>query len=459
MIFVRLYRAEGETEGGGSDNPPKKPTPPSGYRPLTSAQRRDWNDFLDHLQKQGVAGSKELDQLDKNAVKPYMDQYRKENPNTTVSEDIIPSVQYEHEVLRTGNSFAGMTPEQTRVMRKQFNDAFVSRAIARQGLPFDSTLSRQYYPTFRKGDKDYGTDAEAYMKDFATLPAKSGNGSAKDDIIPYPDYNDPKSRSQYLANWAKKYGNLEGRGDTVLKVNEIPRGGSDTAKNLSVKTAKEFGLDPALLYSSAMEEGMSGLFKNKDGTDTKHRKPGDFGYQDFYGDKEFPINGGQNFGFQTFAERFPELVKGGYLPKEFSKEFRGVKAALADDAQYADANNFKSTDAALKAKAAMLKYSYDEADKYAKEKGINLSKKAKDFFALVLYNGGEGGLHKLLNEYKQKGLLTNDNFLKENPHKGEKIPENQDIYAHVIRRIRMADALKEQRHFASGDSDQDTASK
>lgn len=442
-----------DDEGGGGDNPPKKKDAKVSTTPV---QRRDWNDFLDHLQSQGVAGSKDLDQLDKNAVKPYLDQYRKDNPNTTVSEDLIPIVQREHEELRTGDSFAGMTPEQTRVMRKQFDENFTSRKIASQGAPFDSTLSRQYYPTFKKGDKDYGTDAEAYMKDFATLPSKNRGGEPnKGDIIPAPDYNDPKSRLAYLQSWAKKYGDLQGRGDTVLKVNEIPRGASDTAKNIATKAAKEYGLDPALLYSSAMEEGMSGLFKDKSGLDTKHRKPGDFGYQDFYGDKEFPINGGQSFGFQTFAEKFPDLVKGGYLPKEFSKEFRGVKAALSDDAQYADANNFKNVESAMKAKAAMMKFGEDYVEKEAKKNGIELSTKQKEFFTLAWFNGGEGAVLHRLPEYEKKGYLKNDDFINKRPSEEQGKPDNLDVWQHVTRRMRMANALKEQKLFE--DQSQDTA--
>lgn len=266
--------------------------------------------------------------------------------------------------------------------------------------------------------------------------------------IPLPNYDDPKSRENYLHQWAKKYGNLEGRGDTVLKVNEIPRGGSSTAKNISIKAAKKFGLDPALLYSSSMEEGMSGLFKDKSGLDTRHRKPGEFGYQDFYGDKEFPINGGQSFGFQTFADRFPELVKKGLLPNEFSSKFRSKDAPMSQQGpnEVREKNSFKSVEDAMMATAALLKSNYDDVEEYAKNKGVQLSKKAKDFFALAEYNGGEGGFHKLLKKYHDSGLLKDDKFLKERPNK-ENIESYQDIWTHVSRRMKMAEALKEQGHF------------
>lgn len=263
------------------------------------------------------------------------------------------------------------------------------------------------------------------------------------NLIPAPNYNDPASRANFLKQWTGKYGNLEGRGDTVLKVNEVPRTGSDTAKNISKKAASQYGIDPALLYTSSMEEGMSGLFKDKGtGIDTKHRKPSDFGYQDYYGDKEFPINGGQSFGFQTFSDRFPDLVKGGYLPKDFAKNFRGKD----NEGQYSR-NNFKDVQSAMQAKAAMLKYHYDDVDSYAAHRGIKLSPKAKDFFALAEYNGGEGGGHQLMHEYNQKGLLEGDKFLAERPESSKKSQPNLDIWSHVVPRMKRRDAIKEQTLF------------
>ena len=301
-----------------------------------------------------------------------------------------------------------------------------------------------------------GADPATSLKPIGA-PAPSGvnplpiNKSAlpNPNLIPRLNYNDPASHVSFLANWQKLYGNLEGRGDTVLKVDQVPRGGSDTMKNLSTIMGKKYGVDPALLYSSAMEEGASGLFKNLNGTDTKGRKPRDFGYQDNYGDKDFPINGGQSFGFQTFAQRFPDLVKGGYLPKEFASNFRGTKAAATAGNPLYDANNFKTTDAAMEAKAALLKYHYDDIDKYAKQRGIVLSPKARDFFALADYNGGEGTGHQMMNDYYNNGYLKDDKFLQSRPTSGKSLKADsyKDVYEHVNRRIQMASSLKDQKLF------------
>lgn len=272
-------------------------------------------------------------------------------------------------------------------------------------------------------------------------------------LIPQPNYADQASRNKYLQTWQQQYGPLEGRGDTVLKVNEVPRTGTDTMKNISTAMGKKYGIDPALLYSSAMEEGASGLFKNANGKDTQGRSPGQQGYQDYYGDKDFPINGGQSFGFQTFAERFPDLVKKGYLPADFAKNFRGTKASAADPDPQHDANNFKDVQSAMEAKAALLKYHYDDIDSYAKARKITLSPKARDFFAMADYNGGEGSGHQMLNDYYNNGYLENDKFLDKRPTTGKGLSAssygptatgNEGMYAHIARRLKMASNLKEQ---------------
>lgn len=474
MILIKLY-SPGD-DGGGGD--PKKKAPPKGYKPTTPSQRRDWNDMLDKMQKDGIAGGKDLDQSDRNVGAAYIEKYIKETPGTSVSPELIPHVQYEQQQLRSGDSFAGMSPEQTRILRNQLASNYLQRQVPDPGTPFNSGMSRAYYPEFKKGGKSYGTDAEGYMKDFSTPAPIDSTGKTKEpvkeninddtlapkdnDRIPLPNYNDTTSRGNYLKKWVKKYGDLEGRGDTVLKVNEVPRGGSDTAKNIATKAAKKYGLDPALLYSSAMEEGMSGLFKDKSGMDTRHRKPGDFGYQDFYGDKEFSINGGQSFGFQTFADRFPELVKKGLLPESFASKFRSKDAPMNQQGsnEVREKNNFKSVEDAMQAKAAMMKYHYDDIDGYAKSKGISLSPKAREFFALVEFNAGEGTGHSMLNDYHNNGYLENDKFLEKRPTSGKGIKESsygpvmldgksvsEGVYGHVARRLKMRDALKREKLF------------
>lgn len=448
--MIRKYYIDDDSGGGGGE--PKAPVAPKGYAVTTPQQRTEWNGFLDYLGKQGVTGKPGLDAP--GAGLKYFQQYKKANPDISITADHIPAIQYEQQQIRNGGTIGNLGSSQMDYLRQGLPDSYLNKPVAAATGQIDSATSGLYYPTAKTADTDHGTDIEGYYNAKVGLaptsapavgvtaapPTKAPSlpitGPAapaiKSNVIPRPDYNNPASRTAFLQNWQKQYGSLEGRGDTVLKTNEIPRAGSDTIKNISTKAASKYGLDPALLYSSAMEEGASGLFKNKDGTDTKGRKPDNPNYMDMGYNKDFPVKF-ESFGLNTFVERFPELVKAGYLKKDFDKNFTW--------------EGMKSPEVAMQAKAAMMKGAYDDVDKYASKSGISLSPKAKDFFALAEYNAGEGGFHKLLKEYQSKGLLEDDKFLKENPHKGEKIPDSQDIYGHVIRRLKMRDNLKEQKLF------------
>lgn len=415
-------------------------------QPLTNEQRTQWNGFLTNLNGQPV-------------TEDAMNAHAEVNPDFSIKPEMLPQIQQEHAAIRTGNNFGNLNLDQLNAARSGMSENFTGQ----------TNLSKSFYPQFKVGSKDFGTDIEGYTSFKAGLapinegetidPAKAAGPapatvpapikvapvpapSEEANIIPKPDYNDQASRNIYLKNWAAKYGDLKGRGDTVLKVNEVPRAGSDTIRNISVKAASKYGIDPALLYSSAMEEGASALFKNKSGLDTKGRKPTDFGYQSFYGDKEFPVNGNESMGMPDFANRFPELVEKGYLPKDFANKFRGKKNAGAFSE-----NDFKTVEDGMQAKAALLKYNYDYVDKYAAKKGIQLSEKAKDFFALAAFNGGEGAVIKRMQKYKDAGLLEGDKFLKQRPEMEKNLPDNLDVYGHIVPRMKMRDALKEQKHF------------
>lgn len=385
--------------------------------PTTPSQRVDWNGFIGSLSNSNAPSD----------VRELLPKYKDQNPSFSITEDMLPQIEKEHSDIRTGNSFGNLNADQLSQARAGMSPMFLN----------ETDLSKSYYPEFKVGSENFGTDIDKYAN--SKTPS-----TGSENIIPQPDYTNQSSRNKFLQNWEKRYGDLQGRGDTVLRVNDIPRGGSDTMKNISTNIGNKYGIDPSLLYASSMEEGASGLFKNIDGTDTKKRKQGEFGYQDFYGDKAYPINGGQSFGLQTFAGRFPDLVKAGYLPQSFASQFRSKDGPAIPNGSLS-ANDFKTPEAAMEAKAAMMKQGYDEVDQYAKSNGIVLSPKARDFFALAQYNGGEGGFKRLMKEYSEKGLLKGDKFLKENPDKG--VPTNLDIWQHIAPRLRMSDNLKEQKLF------------
>lgn len=418
-------------------------------QPLANEQRTQWNGFLDNLNGQPV-------------TEETINAHAQANPGFSITPEMIPQIQQEHADIRTGNSFGNINADQLNKVRAGMSPSFTN----------ETDLSKSYYPQFKIGGQDFGTDIEGYSKsklgiaptvEKAPSPAESVSEISNavksipintstvtennpiHDATPLPDFGNSKSRLQYVGTLLKKYGPvMQGRGDTPLNVNEIPRGGHDTAKNISTKAASKYGIDPALLYSSAMEEGMSGLFKSKaTGVDTKGRKPGDFGYQDFYSDKEYPVAGKDSLGLNTFADRFPYLVKAGYLPKEFSRNFRNNDNEAG---QGNFKNNFKNVESALQAKAALLKYSEDDVQRYADQKGIKLPPEAKEFFTLVSYNGGEGTAHSMLKDYNENGLVQSGSYLSKRPTSGKGLKDTsyKDVYDHVIARIKMRNALKKE---------------
>lgn len=260
--------------------------------------------------------------------------------------------------------------------------------------------------------------------------------------IPLPDYKNPQSRLAYAKQFTQRYGPLmSGRGDTPLRINEKPAWGTDTSRNISMKAAQNLGLDPALLYSSAMEEGMSGIyphiFKGRE-------KEGNLVQSS--GDKDYPVSGFTSFGLDTFADAYPGLVKKGYLPADFSNQFKKSVQVNEKDEEVNSAD-FKTADAALMAKAAMIKASEDEINDMAAKNKVQLSPKAKQFFTLISYNAGSGNASKMLKEYAQKGYLKDDKFLDKRPSEGWAVP-----YENVIRRIKMSDALRKEGYFDDTES-------
>lgn len=411
---------------------------PEDYQPLTIPQRTDWNSYMDAANGEPAPET--------------LLSFNDANPQSAITPQQIPHAQYELGQLKSGDQFGNLNGNQLN--------------YARQGLSQNYlTGNSLYYPQFKRGGEDFGTDIEKYAttptaapltpespSPAAGIPTITGNAPnlglpsapppAASNTIPLPDFNNQASRNAYLQQWAKKYGDLQGRGDTIMKLNEVPRGGSSTEREIAVDAAKKYGIDPALLHVSAFEEGASELFKDKSGLDTKHRKPTDFGYMGNYGDKDFPINGNNSFGMPDFTKRFPELVAGGYLPKNFQNEFRGTKRA----GEFSE-NNFKSVESAMTAKAALMKYAGDYVDKIAKKNNVELSSRQKDFFTLALFNGGEGAVLSRIPQYKSRGYLKDDGFIDKRPKEEMGKPDNLDVWGHVTPRIKRRDALRNENLF------------
>lgn len=75
--------------GGGDDPPPS----------LTPQQRKEWNAYVDYVEKRGYRNSPMLDRKETGLATSLFNDFKKENPNTTISLDHIASVQSEMQNL------------------------------------------------------------------------------------------------------------------------------------------------------------------------------------------------------------------------------------------------------------------------------------------------------------------------------------------------------------------------
>ena len=440
--------------GGGPGTPPP---PPKGYTVSTPQQRSDWNGFLDYAGKQGTDLSTAKTQ---NAA---LAAYKKTNPNFSITADQIPNIQYEAYQLRNGKAFGNLGEKELGYIRQGLKPNFLNADV--------SNVGKLYYPQ----EGNFGTDIEGYYKSkfspagatptatVAGTPATAPTtGSAttsvartmkSDALVPgaanrypaafiaaenttapagglkRPDYSDPASREQFAQAWLKKYGVEESYGDIPLRVNERPYGGTDTSKNMAIAASKKTGIDPALIYASSMVEGASRTYP-----DAKGRAS--------YGDDpKYPVQGSA-YGLNNFSSRVPEMIKKGYLPKDFDYvKYTPTAEELAKNPKITtDGANFKNANDAYLAHAARLKLDYDEIDDHAKQEGIKLTPQARDFFALAHFNSGLG--KNMMDKYAKNGWLKGDQWMKGNPDGS--YPE---VYKHVILRIKERNALKQENLF------------
>lgn len=159
---------EGGGEGGGKDAPSEAYTPPKGYKPSTADDRRKWNQFLDYLEKKGVGGSKDLDQRDKSLGKKLLTEYNKANPKDQVSENFIPTAQYESYLIRRKGQFPGLNEQQAKFAFGNLPANYKTKTISPVDSWLGSATSRQFYPTFerasKEGKKQFGTSFENYLQ-------------------------------------------------------------------------------------------------------------------------------------------------------------------------------------------------------------------------------------------------------------------------------------------------------
>lgn len=437
--MIQKYYIDDTAGGGGGD--PKVPTAPKGYSVTTPQQRTEWNGFLDYLDKQGVAGKPDLDAP--GAGLKYFQQYKKANPDISLTPEHIQNIQYEQYQLRKGDQFGSLNKMQLDHLRSGLAPAYLSRPVSDVNGQINSATSKLYYPS----GQSYGTDIEHYDAALGQPVAAPGPKVSSRQAVPPPvaiptaasslisAYSQHDMAAARVQQLAKQPGNefLHGRGDALINASFVPSTDSQSFRDSSIKATKSLGLDPNMFWASAAEEGTTGLIPDKKGainTDPNIDLNG-----------KYPVSGFANFGMDHFHGDFKDMVARGYLPKDFDYK---KSMHTNENGEQVASGDFKTVADALQGKAAYIRMHQDDLDKWAKDSNVQLSPVARQFFTYMSYNGGPGTAHKLINYYKAKGLLDGDKFLAEKPpHELDKA----DSYGKVLPRWQMAQLMNKEKLF------------
>lgn len=165
-----------------------------------------------------------------------------------------------------------------------------------------------------------------------------------------------------------------------------------TAKDVLLSAAKRGKINPSFLLSSAWQEGMNKAVLDPDAVSEAYENAAQKD-KDLY---SYPIDGFFNYGVDTFGNNYEKLKK--YLPEGFDQRFKFYDAKNEKN-QSVKTAAFRTNEDALVAKSAFLNMEMDAINEYAKQKGVTLDDKAKQYFTLASFNGGPGHARTMLNEY------------------------------------------------------------
>lgn len=245
------------------------------------------------------------------------------------------------------------------------------------------------------------------------------------------------------SDWKQKYVNnpyFKDREDWGEKLDVNFPNSKTSARQAIYNASKQTGIDPGLLYTSSMEEGMK-LALN--GQDTFERRAGynEFRSKNPKAAKEYPVDGGYFYGLNTFGDKYGKIIKPSSFPQGFKYSPYDQKDSQGNKLYTSGA--FRSHDDAIMAKAAMMKQVEAAMTARLQKNGLNLTPEARKFFDMVGYNMGEDKTIEMIKSYQDKGYLKNDKFLDPNFQ-----PVSwKEPYTNVQRRYQNYRILNEQGYF------------
>lgn len=219
-------------------------------------------------------------------------------------------------------------------------------------------------------------------------------------------------------------------------------GGKDKVRDAITRAAQKAGVNPSLLYTSAMEEGMQQVLADPNSASEAYVQWADKNPEKA---KKFAVDGFFGYGLDRFGENYQQLIDKGYLPKDFTNRFTPFDATNEKNEKIKSAAFFSDEDA-LMAKAAVIRNSSENLKSYLAQNKINLSPKQQDFFTLAAYNYGDAGVKNMLKSYQEKGYLKDDKFL----DPSFKPASYSGVYTNVQRRLQNKNVLEGEGFFKMG---------
>jgi hypothetical protein len=163
-------------------------SPPDGYKPLSTKQRTDWNSFTRFLKDKNVDSDKE-------AGLQYLDEYKKDHPNFSITKESIPAIQYEFQQLKNNGTLPGIEaagPVKTAFDGYMNNrevspvDGWIGSITAKQGYPeiseFENDPEKRYWGTDYTGASNASDRSKGdNINDFASTSTGSNNTDTIND--------------------------------------------------------------------------------------------------------------------------------------------------------------------------------------------------------------------------------------------------------------------------------------
>lgn len=253
---------------------------------------------------------------------------------------------------------------------------------------------------------------------------------------------------QVTTDWKTKYSSnqyFKDREDWGEKLDNKFPNAKNTVRESVYQAARRTGIDPGLLYTSAMEEGMKLALNGKD---TGERRAGyvDYKKNNPKSAEEYPIDGGYYYGLNTFSDKYGKTIKPSNLPRGFKYTPYPQKG---EDGKVAfNSAAFRTHDDAISAKAAQMKQVQESMNYKIRDSKIDLTPEARKFFDMVGYNMGEEKTIEMIKSYQQKGYLKDDRFLDQNFQPASW----KEPYTNVQRRYQNYRILNEQGYFKDYDT-------